>query len=33
MKVLGMEIPPPEQLMPGPISGTDTAEQPAVQPA
>jgi ribonucleoside-diphosphate reductase beta chain len=33
MKVLGMEIPPPEELMPGPISGTDTAEQPAVQPA
>jgi ribonucleoside-diphosphate reductase beta chain len=33
MKVLGIETPPPEELMPGPISGTDTAEQPAVQPA
>jgi ribonucleoside-diphosphate reductase beta chain len=33
MKVLGVEIPPAEEFMPGRITQTDTAEQPAVQPA
>jgi hypothetical protein len=33
MKVLGIEIPPAEEFMPGPIKQTETAEQPAVQPA
>jgi ribonucleoside-diphosphate reductase beta chain len=33
MKVLGIELPPPEEFMPGPIKQTETAEQPAVQPA
>jgi ribonucleoside-diphosphate reductase beta chain len=33
MKVLGIELPPPEEFMPGPITQTDTAEQAAVQPA
>ena len=32
MKVLGIEIPPAEEFMPGPITQTDTADQPAVQP-
>ena len=35
MKVLGIEIPPPEELMPGPIEGAAAAappSEPAVKP-